>query len=181
MTTSTTLARTEALAPLVSALLERARRDSREALARADDDALAIVAAARAEADALLADARAKGVADGVAVSAAERMRAEQDGRRMVLEALSAAREDLRGAAREAVSGLRHDPRYPEMIQALRTRAERELGPETTVTELEAGGIVAAAGPRRVAYSLDALADDLMDRMDRMGLTDTIPEEPGRP
>jgi len=167
VTAATPLARTEALAPLVSALLDRARREAGATLARADEDAQAIVAQARAEADALLADARAKGAADGAAVSAAARMHAERDARRIVLEAQSAAREDLRTAAREAVSGLRNDPQYPEMIEALRARAIHELGPQVTVTALEGGGIAAEAGSRRVEYSLDALADDLMDRMER--------------
>jgi vacuolar-type H+-ATPase subunit E/Vma4 len=178
------LARTEALAPLASALLDRARRDAEAALTRADEDALATVAAARAEADALLADARAKGAADGAAVSAAERMRAERTARGMVLAAESAAREDLRMAAREAVRGLRHDPQYPAMVEALQARAERELGPELTVTELEAGGILAEAGPRRVEYSLEALADDLMDRLDRtdrVAQVDRPGQEPGSP
>ena len=179
MTTSTQLARTEAFAPLASALLERADRDARTAVARADEDALAVVAQARTEADALLADARAKGVADGAAVSAAERMRAEREASRIVHEAQSAAREDLRRAAREAVRGLRHDPQYPAMIEALRARATDALGPGATVTELEAGGIVAEAGSRRVELSLDALADDLMDRMDQLAPMDRSPQEPG--
>ncbi|HSO03163.1 MAG TPA: hypothetical protein VLQ92_01685 [Candidatus Limnocylindrales bacterium] len=166
MTPSTPLARNEALAPLASALLDRARLDAQGTVARADEDAQALVARARAEADALLADARAMGAADGAAVTAAARMRAERDARRITLEAESAAREDRRRAAREAVRGLRHDPAYPEMLEALRARATHELGPDVTVTELEAGGILAEAGPRRIEYSLDALADDLLDRMD---------------
>ena len=166
MTPSTPLVRSEALAPLASALLDRARLDAQATLDRADEDAQAIVARARAEADALLADARAKGAADGAAVAAAARMRAERDARRIVLEAQSAAREGLRRTAREAVRGLRHDPQYPAMLEALRARATHELGPDVTVTELEAGGISAEAGPRRIEYSLDALADDLLDRVD---------------
>lgn len=172
------MARTEALAPLVSALLERARRDAHAALDRADEDALGVVAQARAEADTLLMDARAKGAADGAAVSASQRLRAERQARALVLAAESEAREDLRTAAREGVAGLRSDPRYPEMIQSLRARATRELGPGATVTELEGGGILAEAGSRRVEYSLLALAEDLTDRIDR---TDRMDQEPGSP
>lgn len=158
--------RTEALAPLASALLDRARQDAQATLARADEDAGATVAQARAEADALLADARAKGAADGAAVSAAARMRAEREARRVLLEAGSVARDDLRRAAREAVAGLRHDPRYPQVIDALRARAAHELGPEATVTVLAGGGLLAEAGSRRVEYVLADLADDLLDQMD---------------
>ncbi len=166
MTTSVPLASTEALAPLVSALLDRARQEAEAALADADADARAVVARARAEADALRVDARAKGTADGAAVCAAARMRAERDARRIVLEAQSAAREDLRRAAREAVGGLRHDPQYPAMLEVLRARAIHELGHQVAVTELEGGGIVAEAGPRRLEYSLAALADHLMDQVE---------------
>ncbi len=167
MTTSAPLPRNEALAPLVSALLDRARQDAQDTLSDADRDAGAVVAGARAEADALLADARAKGVAEGEAVAAAERTRAEREARRIILETRSSTREDLRHAVREAVAELRHDPKYPDIIEALRTRATHELGPDVTVTLLEGGGIIAEAGSRRVEYSLGALGDDLLDRMDR--------------
>ena len=53
------------------------------------------------------------------------------------------------------------------MIQALRARAISALGDQATVTELEGGGIVAEAGPRRLLYSLAGLAEDLMDRMEQ--------------
>jgi vacuolar-type H+-ATPase subunit E/Vma4 len=175
VTTAAPLLRNEALAPLVSALLDRARQDAQDTLSDADRDAGAIVAGARAEADALLADARAKGVAEGAAVAAAARTRAEREARRIILETRSSTREDLRHAVRQAVAELRHDPQYPDIIEALRARATHELGPDLTVTLLEGGGILAEAGSRRVEYSLGALADDLLDRMDRRD------EEPGPP
>jgi vacuolar-type H+-ATPase subunit E/Vma4 len=175
VTTAAPLPRDEALAPLVSALLDRARQDAQDTLSDADRDAGAVVAGARAEADALLADARAKGVAEGAAVTAAARTRAEREARRILLETRSSTREDLRHAVREAVAELRHDPQYPRILEALRARAAQELGPEVTVTVLEGGGIVAEAGSRRLDYSLTALADDLMDRMERGD------QEPGPP
>jgi vacuolar-type H+-ATPase subunit E/Vma4 len=167
VTTSSPLPRNDALAPLVSALLDRARQEAQDTLSEADRDARAIVAGARAEADALLADARAKGVAEGAAVAAAARTRAEREARRIILETRSSAREDLRNEVREAVAALRHDPQYPDIIEALRIRATDELGPDVTITLLEGGGIVAEAGARRVEYALGALADELLDRMDR--------------
>jgi vacuolar-type H+-ATPase subunit E/Vma4 len=167
VTTAAPLPRNEALAPLVSALLDRARQDAQDILSDADRDAGAVVAEARAEADALLADARAKGVAEGAAVAAAARTRAEREARRIILETRSSTREDVRNAVREAVAELRHDPQYPRILETLRARAAHELGPEATVTVLEGGGIVAEAGSRRLEYSLTSLADDLMDRIER--------------
>ncbi len=51
------------------------------------------------------------------------------------------------------------------LVDALRDRARRELGPGATTAELPGGGIEARAGGRRVEYSLDGLADDLLERV----------------
>lgn len=163
--TRQTVVPTDALAPLTTALLDRARGAADEVLARADEDALAALGRARAQADALLAEARAKGAAEGAAVLDAQRAGAQRRARGVLLAAQRAAHDDLRAAARGAVRAVRDDPDYPAMIEALRARAMRDLGPGTSITELDAGGIVAESGQRRAEYSLDALADDLVDQV----------------
>ena len=153
------------LAPLLSALLSRARRDADAVLAEARADAEAVTARAHERAQALLSEARMKGEADGQAVVRAERARAERSARAIVLAAQRAAYDRSRLAAREAVSALRTEPGYPQIRDALSERAIRSLGEGADVREVERGGIVATAGSRSVDLSLDALADDIVDRL----------------
>jgi vacuolar-type H+-ATPase subunit E/Vma4 len=155
----------DSLAPLTAALRDRARAAADEVLARADEDARESLDRAHQEAAAMLAQARAKGAADGAAVLAAERAGAARQARAILLAAQQAAHDDLRTAAREAVRALREDPDYPVMLEALRARAQVDLGPGAVVTTLDGGGIVAESGPRRIEYSLAALADDLVDEV----------------
>ena len=98
------------------------------------------------------------------AVLAAQRAGAQRQAHGVLLAAQLAAQDDLRGAAREAVSALRDDPEYPNVLEALRARARADLGADAAITELDGGGIVAESGHRRVEYSLQALADDLVDQ-----------------
>lgn len=153
----------DALAPLTAALLDRAQRQAAELLADADRDAEAAVARARTQAEDQIAAARAKGEADAADVLAAERARAEREARAMVLAAQQAAHQRVRQAAREAISGLRDDAAYPQLLAALRDRARHELGPGAAIVELPSGGIRASSGDRRVEFALDGLADDLLD------------------
>jgi len=153
------------LAPLVSALLDRATRDADAVLARADAEADETLARARAQADEILAEARARGARDAEAVLAAERSRAEREARAVVLAAQSRVHESARRAVRAAVATLQDDPAYPDLLAVLRTRAEHDLGPDARITELPEGGIEAVAGGRRLEFSLAGLADDLMDEV----------------
>ena len=155
----------DSLAPLTAALRDRAGAAADEVLARADEDARALLDRAHREAEAILAQARAKGAADGAAILAAERAGAARRARGVLLTAQRAAHDDLRTAAREAVRALRDDPDYPVMLEALRARAQFDLGPGAVVTTLDRGGIVAESGPRRIEYSLEGLADDLVDEV----------------
>lgn len=154
------------LAILVTALLDRARGDADAALATADAAATATLTRARAEADAILDEARAKGAADGEAIVAAQRSRAQQLARTELLVARRVARERARQAARDAVCRLRTHESYPAAILALREQVTTELGPDAVVLELDRGGIVGTVPGRRIEYSLEGLADDVMDRMD---------------
>lgn len=152
------------LAPLAAALRDRARAAAAELLAQADADAQTMLATAQQEAEALLTKARAKGAEDGTAVLAAQRAGAQRRAHGVLLAAQLAAQDNLRVAAREAVRALRDDPDYPRMLEALRTRARDDLGSDAAITEVQGGGIVAGSGHRRVEYSLQGLADDLVDQ-----------------
>lgn len=158
--------RPDPLAPVAAALLDRAHRDADAMLAAADAAAAATLAAARDEAVQLRALALEKGAADGAAVLANERSRAERTARGVVMAARRAADDRLRQAARDAVSDLRSDPSYPRILAGLRARATRERGASAVISEYPRGGIVAEADGTRVEYSLDGLADDVMDRLE---------------
>lgn len=153
------------LAPLTTALHDRATRAAAELLAEADAEADAGIDAARAEARRLLADARARGAADAAEVLTAEQTRAERDARAVVLAAQTRAYEHARQAARAAVGQLRDDPTYSDLLATLRRRATQRLGGEARIKQLPDGGIEATCGNRRLVYALEALADDLLDGM----------------
>jgi vacuolar-type H+-ATPase subunit E/Vma4 len=165
MTANPAVEQADPLAPLVSALLESARRDADADVAGADAEAASMLARARDEANAMLADARSRGAADAAAVVARERSRAEREARGVILAAQRAVHDDARQAARDAVSELRHDPVYPALIDALRAMAQRDHGPTAVVAEHPHGGLVVEIDDRRIEYSLADLADDVMDRM----------------
>jgi vacuolar-type H+-ATPase subunit E/Vma4 len=152
------------LAPLRAALLERARADAAAELAAADADAERAVEEARTQAEALVRQAREQGRADAAEVVALERARAQRLAREVVLGARAAAVERLRDEARAAVRCLGTDADYPRLRAALAERAGRELGPGAVTTESDGGGVVAVRGSRTLSYTLDGLADLLVDR-----------------
>jgi vacuolar-type H+-ATPase subunit E/Vma4 len=153
------------LQPLVAALLGRARRDADAMRAAADADAAQALARASAQASDILAEARAHGESDARAVMAGARSRAEREARAVLLAAQDRAYEEARQSARDAIRGLRDDPAYPGVVQALRARARAELGEGVELHPLPSGGVAAIAGDRRLEFCLDALADDLLERL----------------
>lgn len=155
----------DALAPLREALLEAAHRAAAQVVAAADADADAVVAQAQEEAASIRAQARERGAADAEALLSAERASARREARGVVLAEQRRAMEDLRAAAREAVRGLRADPGFPAMRAALAERARAELGGSAVVRDADGGGVVATAGTRRLAFTLDDLADEQLDRL----------------
>lgn len=154
-----------ALEPVRQGLLARARADADAALARADADAEAALAQARAQAEQVLAAARAEGEREGAVLRARERARSQRAARETVLRAQGQAYRDLRDRARTEARGLRDAPGYPALLDRLRARAEAELGPDADVRSLPDGGVVAEAAGRRLVLSLDALADEALDRL----------------
>lgn len=153
------------LEPLRRALLRRARADADAMLAEADAHADRVVADAREQAETLLAQAREQGELDAAEVLARERSRTERSARSVVLAAHRTAYESLRRAARDAGAALRHHPDYPAARAALAARAARDLGSGSAVHEVDRGGVVGVLGSRSVSYTLDGLADEVLDRI----------------
>jgi vacuolar-type H+-ATPase subunit E/Vma4 len=160
----------EPLAPVRAALLARAHADAARMLAEADADAERVLDEAGTQARELRARARSEGEADAEAVASATRARARRDARATVLRARREAYRELRRRVLEAVPRLRDDPAYPELRDQLVSRARATLGPEATIVEDPAGGIVARSGRRRAAFTLTALAGHVLDQLDLEGL-----------
>jgi vacuolar-type H+-ATPase subunit E/Vma4 len=149
-----------ALAPVRAWLRDAARREADAMVASARADADQQLARARAEAAELISFERDQGAAEGAAAAARERARARREARTTVLRAQAALVTLLRDQARAAVLSLKDDEvDYAALREELESRARTALGPEATVAEAPAGGVVAQAGSRRVDLSLAMLAD----------------------
>lgn len=154
-----------ALEPVRRALLADAESEAGERRRVAEREAAAI----RAEADAAVADAvrRAEDHARATVrirtAQSLERARAEAHG--AVLRARDEARGRLADATREAAVALRHDPRYPDLLDRLELLAVDQLGTSAVVHRdpEPSGGVIAEASGRRVDYSLEALAARALD------------------
>jgi vacuolar-type H+-ATPase subunit E/Vma4 len=153
----------EALEPVRSALLARARADAAADIARAAADAEALLERARARAADMVAAARAEGERDAAAVRAREAARAHREAREQVLRAQQDAYAELRRQARVRVRDLQDEPSYPALLDRLRQQAVTQLGLDATVRVHPDGGVVAESAGRRLDLSLPVLADRAVD------------------
>jgi vacuolar-type H+-ATPase subunit E/Vma4 len=153
------------LAPVREALLARARAEADTLLTAADATVAAALDSARADAEALLRQARSQGEADAAGVLADERTRTRRRARTVVLTAERQAHDELRRRVRTGVAALADDPGYAAVRTALGERARSALGAGATVRDDRAGGLVAEAGDRQVAYRLADLAVLAVDEL----------------
>lgn len=153
----------EALEPVRTALLDRARADADATGRRAAAEAATALGQARARAAEIVAAARADGRRDAETVRARDASRADREARETVLRAQREAYDRLRRDALSRVCALRDDPGYPALLDRLRDRAAAALGNGAVVHEHPDGGIVAEAAGRRLDLSLPALADRAVD------------------
>jgi vacuolar-type H+-ATPase subunit E/Vma4 len=153
------------LEPVRKALLDRAHERAAARVAAADEVARATLAEAAAEAEALLSEARRVGGQEADAVIAGQRAQAVRQARAVVLGARRTAFDALREQARGAVRTLRQDPDYPRVVEVLRQRLRHELGPAATISDHDSGGLVAQRGGRTLSFTLDDLADRIVDRL----------------
>jgi hypothetical protein len=159
MTAGTTSA-PDPLAPLRTALIDRARAEAARILSSAEAEERQAMAAARDEASALMARARADGEAEAAALRAADAAGTRQQARGLVLSAEREAYDALRQQARLAVRDLLNGPgRRARLALLLR----RRLGDTTTVRELPDGGLVAETDDgRSIDASVGALVDSVL-------------------
>jgi vacuolar-type H+-ATPase subunit E/Vma4 len=147
-----------ALAPLRRALLADAHAEAYRMRRRAQDAGRQAVAAAEQEVAAMLAAARAQGEEDGAAQRRADEARARSVARAGLLADRRAVYEELGSRARAAVRDLLADPvNRDRLADALR----RGLGGRAVVSDTGDGGLLARAPDGRV---VDASVGELVDR-----------------
>lgn len=154
-----TAAAVDALAPTRTRMLHDAADQAAQILADARREADGIIAHARREAERSVSLARAAGQAQAVPQAAAARRHARGDARSAVLGAQREAYDQLCARVRAAVDGLRGEPGYDRLLEALTRMAGLEAGPGATVNASEVGGVVARSPGVLVDCSLSRLAD----------------------
>lgn len=158
MTTSVATQRTQALRPVRTRLIERARDDAGTVVAAARAEAAKIIAEAEQQARSILDEARARGEAEAAAQTAALRMSARREARDVELAAERAIYDALCAGVERGVCALRDAPQYPAMLAELERRARDVLGPGAEIVQHTRGGVVGSAPGRRADLSLPAIA-----------------------
>jgi vacuolar-type H+-ATPase subunit E/Vma4 len=157
----------EVLEPVRIALLSDARAEADRIVSAATSAAETAVAKAEAESLAAVERAVRRTERSSLAHSKQVLARAGNDNHREVLSTREQIRQELINEVRSAARDLRHDPRYPALLDHLETLARSQLGDEAVITrDLDTdGGIVAETGRRRVDYRLPLLADRALDHL----------------
>jgi hypothetical protein len=147
-----------ALAPVREALRARAAADAGRVRAAAAEAAGVLDREARADVARWVAEARVRGEEDAALAAASMRAAADREARELILAARRRAYEELGrrvGGSARAVAG---EPAFAGWRDRLGERARAELGRGAAVT-VTPDGVAAEHDGRRVAWTLDALAD----------------------
>lgn len=155
----------DALGPVRDALLARARADVAAEVARAEEEARAILQQAGRRADVVRQEARSRGEADAHAVLVATRTHARREARSVVLAAQSEVVAALHDRVHAGIGHLRDDPAFAEIERRLEAQARVLLGPEVRLTPDPSGGFLAELSGRRAELTLDAVAERLLERL----------------
>jgi vacuolar-type H+-ATPase subunit E/Vma4 len=154
-----------ALESVRDAMLRRAASRADRMLADARGQAAAIVGQARSDASGAESLGRAAGRAQAAPMRAAELIRGGRQARFIVLSAQRDARDELAARVRAEVAGLRDEPGYGLLLQRLTRLALLAAGPQATVVEHPAGGVVARAPGVLADCSLPRLADRAVEAL----------------
>lgn len=152
-------AQAEALAPVRARMLEAAAIEADRIVAQARLEAAALVREAHRSAAEAVAQAQAQGRADGTRAAAAVRSRGREQAQSIALGAQREAHAELRREVRAAITALRADPGYGQLLRQLTAMATRLAGPDATVTVPPVGGVLARSGGVIVDCTLPRLAD----------------------
>jgi len=160
-----------ALNPVRAQLLESAGIEAGRIVAQARAEAVMLVRNAHRGAAEEIARARAQGRAEGARTAAAVRNRGREQARSIALGAQRDAHDELRGQVLAAISDLRAEPGYRQLLLRLTAMAARAAGPGATVTVQPAGGVLARSGgvlvdctlPRLAGLAVDGLGDQVRE------------------
>lgn len=149
----------DALAPTRAALLGDAQAEADRIRAEARRAAELLLAQARASAVDEVSRAQADGRALAEPIALAEEGRGRRAASQIVLAARRRARAALEDRIRAAITGLRHQPGYRDLLARLSDLAGQVAGSDAVVSEHSAGGAFARAPGVVVDCSLPRLAD----------------------
>lgn len=124
----------------------------------------ALLDAARQEAERMRQAAAAEGAAVARSTAAARSARVRREAHQTVLAQQEALRLELLQALADAVTARMSDPRYPALVDRLTAQSRAVLGPDATVTESPAGGVVAERGSRHLDLTLPVLAAQALEQ-----------------
>lgn len=156
-----------ALEPVRDALLRDASVEADRIVSAASDAAREVVASATAEADAEVDRVRHSAKLAAQAHTELTLAQLRNDAHRVVLQAQEQLRHQLIDSVHASARLVRHDPRYPKLLDHLEAMARRQLGTDALIErdpETD-GGVLAEAGSRRADYRLTPLADRALDAL----------------
>lgn len=150
-----------ALEPVRRCLLDEAHRTADNIVSDAQRAGDELIAAAQRESDEALDRAHRRAEATVAAQAAQARENARRDAHAELLRTHDELRRELADRVRDAAVELRHDPRYPVLLDELERLARDQLGADAEVDRDpdQGGGVVAVSGDRRVDYRMPVLAD----------------------
>jgi hypothetical protein len=164
-------ASTRALEPLAAALLRRAGEQASQLVGAAEQEGVAAIGDTRRAVDATVQAAAEQGRAEGSERVASDLAAARRRGRARLLQAQSAAQEEVRRAARKAVRELLDAPGNRDRLAAVLRDA---LGDAAQVRPTPDGGLQAVSGDgRALDASVAALAGRAVDELDLEALWTT--------
>jgi hypothetical protein len=153
-----------ALMPVREALAADARARVADIERAARLEASATIDAADRERDRLRTEAEAAGEAEATVAAALASARRRRLADERLLAQREAIRAELARRVRAAATAATGDPLYPDVLEQLRARAVRVLGP-AAVVRVHEGGVTATAGSRTVDLTLPTLAARQLDSL----------------
>jgi hypothetical protein len=154
-----------ALMPVREALAADARARVADIERAARLEASATIDAADRERDRLRTEAEAAGEAEATVAAALASARRRRLADERLLAQREAIRAELARRVRAAATAATGDPLYPDVLEQLRARAVRVLGPAAVVRVHDEGGVTATAGSRTVDLTLPTLAARQLDSL----------------
>jgi vacuolar-type H+-ATPase subunit E/Vma4 len=148
----------QALEPLPTALMARAREEAKECVAQMRRRTASELDAARAAADQAVQDARIRGETEAATAVAIEDATVRRQVRTLLLAARRSVYEQLRTHIQSDVKQLHGEPIYRDLRATMTSAGRSLIGPGAVVREVDDGCVIEASG-RRVEVTLESLAD----------------------